>query len=348
VGLQLNPATGVLLSVDVAPTAWRVAAADFAGTIRATAAATADPAGPPEEVLVPVLRALERLVGELGGSNRDVRGIALALPCPVDHAAGRILRPPLMPGWDGFDVHAAFAKAYAAPLLLDNDVNLMALGEYRVRGRRDEHLLFANLGYGIGSGIVSRGALHRGGDGAAGDIGHLSLAGHDDVRCDCGKTGCVEAVASGRVIAAGLRAQDPRLGTLAAVLRAVAAGDERARAAVTLAADRLGEVLAGVISFYNPTTMILGGELAQLDAEVLSAVRDAVYRRALPLATRTVTIARSAAGDRAAVIGGAVMLHEHLLSPTGLRGLLMAQRRAPGTPVAGSALSAPRAHGRGR
>jgi predicted NBD/HSP70 family sugar kinase len=295
-------------------------------------------------VLPSVLRALERLVGELGSENRHVRGIALALPCPVDHAGGRILRPPLMPDWGAFDVHAAFAQVFPAPLLLDNDVNLMALGEHSVRGGLDEHLLFANLGYGIGSGIVSRGRLHRGGDGAAGDIGHLPLAGHDDVRCSCGKAGCVEAIASGRAITAALRRHNPELRTLADVLRAVTAGDARARAAVTLAAGRLGEVLAGIVSFYNPTTIVLGGELARLEAEVFGAVRDAVYRRALPLATRTVTIARSAAGDRAAVIGGAVMLHQHLLSPAGLRGLLTARRWSLQTPV----LTAPPASARVR
>ena len=89
-------------------------------------------------------------------------------------------------------------------MLVDNDVNIMALGEHWTHWRDIEHLLYVKIGTGIGCGIVAGRRIHRGAQGAAGDIGHVRLAGHDDVVCRCGNIGCLEAVAGGRALAANL------------------------------------------------------------------------------------------------------------------------------------------------
>ena len=133
-----------------------------------------------------------------------MRGIGVGVPAPVAFSRGEPVAPPMMPGWDGFSIPGWFSRHYDAPVLVDNDVNIMALGEHWTHWRDCEHLLYVKIGTGIGCGIVSDRRIHRGAQGAAGDIGHVRLAGHDDVVCRCGNIGCLEAVAGGRALAARL------------------------------------------------------------------------------------------------------------------------------------------------
>ena len=154
-------------------------------------------------------------LGHLRGPGRDARdgagmidevlartpdvpvwGIAVGVPGPVDFASGRPVAPPIMPGWNGFDMRRRFEERYEAPVWVDNDVNLLALSERSRRG--DEHLdlIYCKIGSGIGAGLLSQGRIHRGANGAAGDIGHVRVAGSDAL-CRCGKVGCLEAVAGG-------------------------------------------------------------------------------------------------------------------------------------------------------
>jgi predicted NBD/HSP70 family sugar kinase len=178
--------------------------------------------------------------------------------------------------------------------------------------------LYVKVGTGIGCGIISGGLVHRGATGAAGDIGHIRVPGHDDVLCHCGNTGCIEAVASGAAIAAKLREAGLPAEHAADVVRLVAAGDPVARRQVRLAAQRLGDVLASLVSFYNPDTIVLGGSIASLHDDLLADIRAAVYRRALPLATRTVAIETTLLGRRAGIEGARRLAVQHLLSPEGI------------------------------
>ena len=146
----------------------------------------------------------------VGRDGDDVRGIGIGVPAPVAFSRGEPVAPPMMPGWDGFSIPGWFSRHYDAPVLVDNDVNIMALGEHWTHWRDCEHLLYVKIGTGIGCGIVSDRRIHRGAQGAAGDIGHVRLAGHDDVVCRCGNVGCLEAVAGGRALAARLTARRAR------------------------------------------------------------------------------------------------------------------------------------------
>jgi predicted NBD/HSP70 family sugar kinase len=247
------------------------------------------------------------------------------VPGPVEAESGTVVRPPIMQGWDGYRVPAYFEGLYAAPVLVDNDVNMMAFGEY-VHRRESEHLLYVKVGTGIGCGIVSGGVLHRGASGAAGDIGHIRLPGHDDVLCQCGNTGCVEAVASGSALAAALRAEGLGAARARDVVRLVSEGHPVARRQVRLAGQRIGEVLASLVSFHNPDTIVVGGVLAQLHEDLLADIRGVIYRRALPLATRSLRIETSVLGERAGVLGSARMAARHLLSPRGMGEFLGAHR----------------------
>jgi predicted NBD/HSP70 family sugar kinase len=319
--LDLSDARIVVAGCDLGATHSRLAVATLSGRVLAERARAIDINAGPEAVLAGVRADVEELLAEAGRPAAHLRAIGIGVPGPVEFASGTVVRPPIMAGWDGCRVPAFFEGSYAAPVLVDNDVNAMALGEYTHR-RASRHLLYVKVGTGIGCGIVSDGVLHRGASGAAGDIGHIQLPGHEDVLCHCGNTGCVEAVASGAAIAAALRSQGTDAAGAADVVRQVFEGHAAARRQVRLAGQRIGEVLASLVSFHNPDTIVIGGILAQLHEDLLADVRAVIYRRALPLATRSLAIETSVLGERAGMLGAVRLAARHLLSEEGMAGII--------------------------
>jgi len=157
--------------------------------------------------------------------------------------------------------------------------------------------------------------IHRGAQGAAGDIGHVRLAGHDDVVCRCGNIGCLEAVAGGRALAAKLSAAGLHAESSREVVALVRAGEPQAIQAVRDAGRYLGEVLAGCVNFFNPGAIVIGGDISEAHQQLLAGVREVIFQRSLPLATGDLRIVPSRLGDRAGAIGAAIMVIEHVLAP---------------------------------
>jgi len=233
-----------------------------------------------------------------------------------------------MPGWDGVDVAAPLRQAFGdVPVLVDNDVNLMAVGEYWSAWHPTvQDLLFVKVGTGIGSGVVAGGRLQRGAQGTAGDLGHVRLPGSDDALCRCGGTGCLEAVAGGRALALALSTPERPVRSTREVVEAVRRGDRDATAAVRVAGRRLGEVLAGAVNLLNPAVVVVGGDLAGAAEPLLAGVREVLYERCPPLATRHLRIERSRLDSRDGTTGAARVVIEHVLSPVAVDQALAAGR----------------------
>ena len=313
--LAFNRAAGVVLVADLGATHSRLAVSDLAGAPLSERAYDTDVAREPEIVLSWVHERFEELLTEVGRSAGEVRGIGIGVPAPVAFSRGEPVAPPMMPGWDGFSIPGWFSRHYDAPVLVDNDVNIMALGEHWTHWRDTEHLLYVKIGTGIGCGIVSGRRIHRGAQGAAGDIGHVRLAGHNDVVCRCGNPGCLEAVAGGRALAAQLAAAGLEASSSRDVVRLVKAGEPLAIQAVRDAGRYLGEVLAECINFFNPGAIVIGGDISEAHQQLLAGVREVAFGRSLPMATRDLRMGCTQLGDRAGVIGAAIMVIEHVLSP---------------------------------
>jgi predicted NBD/HSP70 family sugar kinase len=314
--LALNPDAGIVLAADLGATHSRLAVTDLAGDSLAEVALDMDIADGPEKVLGWVHERFLTLIEDSARAVTDVRGIGVGLPGPVSFSTGQAVNPPIMPGWDGFSVPHWFGERFDAPVLVDNDVNIMALGEHWTHWRETENLLFVKVGTGIGCGIVAGQNIHRGAQGAAGDIGHIRVSGHDDVVCRCGNTGCLEAVAGGRALArrlteAGAVAEGSR-----DVVELVRAGDTRAVRMVREAGRSLGEVLAACVNFFNPAVIVIGGDLGHVHEQLLAGIREVTFQRSLPLATQHLRTVPAQLGDRAGIIGAAIMAIEHALEPS--------------------------------
>jgi predicted NBD/HSP70 family sugar kinase len=272
----------------------------------------------PDAILTWLVARFEALLAEAGRTRADVRGVGVGLPAPVSFATGRPANQPSMPGWKDAPVAERLREALGAPALVDNDVNVMALGEHRLNWRETEHLLFVKAGTGIGCGIVAGGELHRGAHGSAGEIGHLRVPRAEGVRCACGNTGCLEAIVGGNALAAqlaeaGLPARDVH--DVAALLRA---GDRTALSLVRQAGRDVGDALATLVDIVDPAVIVFGGELADASDELIAGVREVVYQRSLPLATSDLAIVHSVDGSRAGVVGAAVLTLEHVLAPSAI------------------------------
>lgn len=317
-----NPAARVVLAVDLGATHARLAVTDLAGTVLAEHGEQIAIGSGPHAVLERVVEIGELLLDKAERPVRDLVSVGVGLPGPVEHSTGRPINPPIMPGWDDADVPGILAARLRVPVLVDNDVNLMALGEHTTQWRDVDHLLFVKVATGIGAGVISDGSLRRGAQGAAGDIGHVAVPGVLDLPCRCGNSGCLEAIASGPAIASGLTASGVPAATSADVVALVRAGDLDAGRAVREAGRHIGGVLAACVSLLNPSVIVIGGQVAEAGEHLIAGIREVVYRRSLPLATQHLRIVASRTGATAGVLGASAMAAEHVLSAAAIDALI--------------------------
>lgn len=320
-----RPEARVVLAVDLGATHARLAVTDLASTVLAETEEHLAIAAGPEAVLGWVVERGRELVVEAGRDLADLVSVGVGLPGPVEHSTGRPINPPIMPTWDDVDVRGILADALGAEVQVDNDVNLMALGEHRTAWPDVDDMLFVKIATGIGSGIISDGRLRRGAQGAAGDIGHIAVPGAEDVPCRCGNLGCLEAVASGRALAEALRRQGLDAHDGSDVVALVRAGDLAAGRAVRQAGRELGSVLAACVSLLNPSLVVIGGVVAEAGEHLIAGIREVVYQRSLPLATQHLRIVTSQARSQVGIIGASAMAVDHVLTPGAIDALLDVQ-----------------------
>lgn len=308
--LAISPRGGTVLIADVGARGAHLAVGDLSQHILAHTEVAVDVRDGPDAVLSAVEAGLQKLQAE-SGTHIAPRATVIGVPGPVDGHLGVPVRPPIMPGWHAYPVTARLHETFGCPAVLENDVNLRALGEARALPADQSPLLFVKVGTGIGGGLVTRdGRLHHGADGAAGDIGHVRVRGAPDQPCVCGNVGCIEAVASASAIARAL----PEVAGIADLRALLGRGDAAAVAAVRDAAGLIGELVATLVHFFNPARVTLGGSLTAASDELLAGVRSVAYQRALPLATRNLVLTTSILGERAGLAGAMVLGIERVLS----------------------------------
>jgi glucokinase-like ROK family protein len=324
--LRLARGLGVLLGVALGATGLEVGvlAPDLA--LLAHHSEPADVRDGPAIVLSRVRLLMRELLKQCGARPRDVIGIGIGVPGPVDFGLGQLVNPPLMPEWDAYSIRDDLRADYAAPVFVDNDVNVMALGELWRMQRGLQNFLVIKVGTGIGCGIVCHGQVYRGANGSAGDVGHICVDPHGP-RCHCGNLGCVETMAAGPAIAraATEAAQTGQSSLLAQMLaergvlklqdvaQASRAGDVAANAIVQRSGALIGQMLASVVNFYNPSHVFIGGGIQKIGPLFLAAVRQSVYHRSLALSTRHLEIQYTPLGERAGLIGAGVLAMQESL-----------------------------------
>jgi glucokinase len=312
-----------VLAVDIGASHIRVALSDLSGRPFADEATDIEVALGPQAVLTWVVNASDALIDGAQRDRADLLAIGVGLPGPVEHSIGRPINPPIMPGWHRFDVPGWLQEHFAVPVLVDNDVNIMALGEREVVWSNADDLIFVKVATGIGSGLIAGGNLQRGAQGISGDIGHVRVARGGDVLCHCGNYGCLEALASGPALATALRERGIAATTSQDVVELVRKGNGEAIQAVRQAGRDLGEVLTTAVSLMNPSVIVIGGAMAQAGEHLIAGVREVVYTRSMPLATQHLQITQSSAGPNAAVLGASMLAIQFALSPQRVEAMIL-------------------------
>ena len=317
--LSFDESRQLVLAVDLGAMHAHLALIDAGGQILMAATASQRIDAGPDEVLRYVTRRLTELLARSGRSLSEVAGVGVGIPGPVRFNTQRPNNPPLMPGWHDFPVAERLSSVLGLPVFVDNDANLMGLGEARARYADSPSVLFVKIGTGIGAGVILHGQAERGVAGGAGDIGHIRITPTGQGRlCTCGAVGCLATEASGSAVARQLTEAGIPATTSADVARLVALGNPRAIELVQRAGRQLGDVLATSVALLNPATVVLGGSLSAAGNPFIDAVRETVFERTVSLANRELTITGSTLGSDAAVQGARHLVIDQTFSPAAI------------------------------
>jgi len=324
-----NGNKGLLLGADIGATSIDLIITDLNRKVLARYAEAALVSDGPIKILDRINVLFNELLIKYGLSNRAILAYGIGVPGPVNFREGMVISPPIMPGWDQFPIIDYLQGSWPETnIIIDNDVNIMALGEYNKRKNKDrKNMIFIKIGSGIGAGIILDGEIYRGSSGCAGDIGHICVDKNGPI-CPCGNRGCLEVMAGGIAIAelamtAAKEGQstilkkylDKNGGILTAFDVGVASreGDKTSIEIIRESGRIIGEVLAVMVNIYNPGMIVIGGGVSKLGNLLLSSIRQAVLKRSLPLATKDLPIVFSPIIEDAGVIGAMNLALDQLI-----------------------------------
>ena len=318
VELEINPDQGVVGAVDMGARHLSVALGDFSARILEETELPFNVENGPKACLQQADHVLSELLQKRGLSSRDLAAIGVGVPGPVIAEKGTVMAPPIMPGWDRFPIRATLESQWGTAATLNNDAELGALGEWAYgAGRGEKNLAFIKVGSGIGAGLIINQQIYGGTTGSAGEIGHLTVDENGPL-CTCGNHGCLEAFAGGHAIASQaknlvasgkrtlLSEKDPDSITARDVAEAARRGDLPAQEIIKRSGTFVGIAIAGLINLINPSTVIIGGGVAQVGDLLTGPIRQAVHERSLRASEHSVRITTAMLGRRSSLMGALV------------------------------------------
>ena len=262
-------------------------------------------------------------------------GIGVAVAGPVDPDSGILYQPPNLMALDGVSLKQVWGERFGLPVVLGNDANLAAMGEYHYGAGRDaaqaghppKGLFYVTISTGIGGGAVEGGTLLLGANGLTAEVGHTTVDTSSNAPlCQCGKTGCLEAVSSGTAISiyarsalaeggypdSPLAAISPEELTARAVVEAATSGDALATSAMARCVEGLGIGLANAVHLFNPDLIILGGGVSAglRDLNLFPRIREEIQGRLMSELHKAFELVPSVLGDNSGILGAAAAAWE--------------------------------------
>lgn len=319
--VRFRPEAGVILVAEVSPSVVRTGYCDLGGRLVnwSEEAVTAELG--PEAILERVQVSWDHLLREPELQHVPLMAIGIGVIGPVD--TDHIGRSPVVTpfGWNGAHVRERLTSRYGVPVWADNEVNMMALAEYRFHADpRPSDLVLLLVDGGIGAGLISNGRLHRGADGIAGELGHVTVEDHGAGRCWCGKTGCLTQIASTGAIERDLGFglfDSPlavgRRGTPGSDLAALLARDPAARRRFEVAGEATGRVLADFVNMFNPSEIVIGGRVASAGEPFLGPLRRSLEERSFAASAAHVRLATTSRENELGLIGAGIMAADGFL-----------------------------------
>lgn len=329
--VRFNEAAGLILLASIDASSIGVAAADLSGHLLLEHHESSSAEEGPKVILRRLTTLFEWIL-EQQQPCRDVWGIGIAVSGRVETPSGQPFVSPKfhsMPGWEDYPLVEELAARYGVPVWVQGATQMKTLGEQRAGTSAGvQNMIYVDLDKEITAGLISQGHLHTGAQGGAGLIGHFLTNENNTTRCRCGKVGCLETAAgSDAIVREAMRAaqnDQSRLlaeilatsgePTLADVGAAAQRGDPVSAEILARSGRLIGAALAEVANVFNPSLIVLAGNVAQASDIILATIQEVVYRRSHPLITRDLSIVRSHISDSAALSGTAISVIDELFS----------------------------------
>ncbi|MCW2655567.1 MAG: sugar kinase [Mycobacterium sp.] len=312
--LAFNTDAGVVLAAAIGRSRTQLAVCNLAGEVLAETDTDQEIGVRPQELMPDLVKRLRALLDESDHAADPILGVGLSLPGTVDQQRGCSLDSPILSGWDGVPLEPFLRPLTDAPVMIDNDANVIALAERRGDRRAFDDLLVVKASTGLGAGIIAGGTLQRGAVGAAGEFGHNKIPAAAGLACRCGDTGCLEAIAGGWALVAVLHREGRAVGHLRDIVELANSGDPDARRLIRDSGRHVGEVVASAVNLLNPAVLVVAGDMAQAYDIFVAGLRETLYRDATALATRVLQVVPSTYGEKSGVVGSATMIVDHVLS----------------------------------
>jgi len=243
-----------------------------------------------------------------GITKRDILGVGIGVPGPVDSKKGVVRYFPNIKGWEKVPLKSILEKRLRIRVVLDNDVNAMTLGEYRFgAGKGAENLVCLTLGTGVGGGIIINGEIYRGSTMCAGEIGHIPLNEKGPI-CNCRGIACLERYIGNRYILYRSKKIFGKNITLKRLDDLARKGNKKAISIWEDVSRKLAVALTGVVNLLNPDIIVIGGGVSNAGELIFGPLRRELKARAMRNQARHVKIIRAKLGDNAGIIGASLLV----------------------------------------
>lgn len=294
----------LVAGVDLGGTKIYTAVADLRGNLISEFKCPTCASRGPAPVIEEIVSTIDETLRLAGADRKSLKAVGIGTPGPVNYSTGVVADPPNLKGWHNIPLRKILTKELGCKIDVDNDANLAGLAEVRFGAARGlTEVVYVTASTGVGGGIICNGRLYRGADGAAGEVGHMTIL-PGGPKCNCGNRGCLEALASGTAFS-------KRHGyTTEEAYRRVKNGDVKAAADVGELADWLGIGLSNIANIFNPQAIVVGGGLANMGSMLFTPLRAAVKKYGFSIAGRNVRILRSKLGKRVGVMGAVALAIE--------------------------------------
>ncbi len=252
-----------------------------------------------------------KLIKEKRLAAKDILGIGLGLPGPIDSKRGIVSFLPNIPGWKNVPLKNILQKKLHIPTFIDNDVNLITLGEWKFgAGQGCRNMMCMTLGTGVGAGLILNNDLYRGEGFSAGELGHVPLN-EDGPACNCGGWGCFERYVGNTVLlqeaSKVFRNKDIQLPD---IYRLAKQGDQRAIRFWEKTAIHIGNALAGVVNLLNLRLIVIGGGVSKSFKFLDKTIHATIKARAMKVPAAMVKVVRAKLDDDAGILGAQVLVKE--------------------------------------
>lgn len=319
-----------LVGVDLGGTTTKLAFINTDGDIIKNWEIPTDNSEKGKNITKNIAESIQLHIAKLEKQKDILAGIGMGAPGPVNYENGMLYNTPNLAWEDNYPLKKMLEKQTSLPVMIENDANCAALGEmWKGAGDGSKDLVCVTLGTGVGGGVIVNREIVRGIKGAAGEIGHLTSIPHGGAPCNCGKTGCLETIASatgivrivtekfanGQIQTGELRNILQRRGKVSAkeLFDCVRLGDAAAREVLEEVAFHLGIALANIANTLNPEKIILGGGVSRAGSILVEKVEEYFCNYAFPRVKRSTEITLATLGNDAGVIGAAWLVQNRQL-----------------------------------